>query len=155
MSVLAVADAPSQQTATLLGGRRVLGHQVRSALEAHELLLHGLPSEALLHLLDSFQVLHRTEALGTAVGISLRTVQRRKDMPAKPLNQDQSARTWKFAEILARASATLGSQREAEHWLERPALALDGHRPRDLLATPAGVQLVEDLLQRLEYGVYT
>ena len=48
----------------------------------------------------------------------------------------------------------LGSQEEAEKWLERPAIGLNQRRPIDLLATPAGVEIVEDFLQRLEYGVY-
>ena len=39
-------------------------------------------------------------------------------------------------------------------YIARPAMGLDGHRPLDLLATPAGVELVEDFLERLEYGVY-
>jgi putative toxin-antitoxin system antitoxin component (TIGR02293 family) len=74
--------------------------------------------------------------------------------PARPLSLEQSGRTWKFAEILARATAVFGSQQEAEQWLERPAIGLDQRRPLDLLATQAGVRLVEDFLQRLEYGVY-
>jgi putative toxin-antitoxin system antitoxin component (TIGR02293 family) len=49
----------------------------------------------------------------------------------------------------------LGSQEEAEKWLERPAIGLDQERPIDLLTTPAGVKLVEDYLGRLEYDVYT
>jgi putative toxin-antitoxin system antitoxin component (TIGR02293 family) len=41
---------------------------------------------------------------------------------------------------------------EAEQWLERPAIGLNQHKPIDLLATPAGVELVEDFLVRLEHG---
>ena len=119
------------------------------------MLLEGLPGAALTHLVDGFLVLHRTESLEQAVGISLRTFQRHKDVPRRPLSVEQSGRTWKFAEILARATAVLGSQEEAEQWLERPATGLDQRRPLDLLATPAGVQIVEDFLRRLEYGVYT
>jgi len=81
-------------------------------------------------------------------------VQRRKVAPGKPLSQEQSGRAWKFAEILARATAVLGSQEEAERWLERPAVGLEQRRPIDLLATQAGVELVEEFLQRLEWGVY-
>ncbi len=84
----------------------------------------------------------------------MRTFQRRKDTPEKRLSPEQSGRTWKFAEILARATTLLGSQEEAEQWLERRAVGLDQRRPIDLLATPAGVQLVEEFLGRLEYGVY-
>ncbi len=144
-----------EQIVALLGGSRVLPHPLSGPLDAHEMLLQGLPGQALTHLVDSLVVLRRTASLEKAVGISLRTFQRRRDAPAKPLSQEQSGRAWKFAEILARATALLGSQEEAEGWLERPAIGLDQRRPIDLLATPAGVQLVENFLQRLEYGVYT
>ncbi|MFH0343200.1 MAG: antitoxin Xre/MbcA/ParS toxin-binding domain-containing protein [Chromatiales bacterium] len=36
-----------------------------------------------------------------------------------------------------------------------PAMALDQRRPIELLSSPAGVEMVEQLLGRLEYGVYT
>ena len=68
---------------------------------------------------------------------------------------EQSGRTWKLAEILAKATAVLGSKEDAEQWLEKPAIGLDQRKPMDLLATPAGVEMVEDYLGRLEYGVYT
>lgn len=76
------------------------------------------------------------------------------ETPASPLNPEQSGRTWKFAENLAKAIAVLGSQDEAEQWLVRPAMGLEQRRPIDLLATPAGVKLVEEFLERLDYGVY-
>ena len=34
----------------------------------------------------------------------------------------------------------------ASEWFTRPAPALDGHKPNDLLATDAGPQEIEDLL---------
>jgi putative toxin-antitoxin system antitoxin component (TIGR02293 family) len=77
------------------------------------------------------------------------------DAPEKPLSVEQSGRAWKFAEILGRATELLGSQAEAEAWLERPAMALDQRKPIDLLSTPAGVEAIEEHLTRLEYGVYT
>ena len=33
-------------------------------------------------------------------------------------------------------------------------MGLNQRKPIDVLATPAGVELVEDFLVRLEYGVY-
>jgi putative toxin-antitoxin system antitoxin component (TIGR02293 family) len=59
-----------------------------------------------------------------------------------------------LATISAKATAVLGPA-EAELWLKRPAIGLDQRRPIDLSATPAGVKIVEDFLERLEYGVYT
>ncbi|MCY1744996.1 MULTISPECIES: antitoxin Xre/MbcA/ParS toxin-binding domain-containing protein [Ensifer] len=143
-----------QKVAALLGGTRILSRRLTSALDAHELLLHGLPTSAVDHLVGQLVFIGKTESLEKAVGMSLRTWQRRKDAPSKPLSQEQSGRAWKFAEILAKATDVFGTQAEAEQWLERPAIGLDQHRPIDLLGTPAGVELVEDYLERLEYGVY-
>ncbi|MBR0689885.1 DUF2384 domain-containing protein [Bradyrhizobium manausense] len=142
-----------QKVADLLGGPRILSRRITSALDAHELLLDGLPGSALTYFV-SHLIFIQTDSLGKAFGMSLRTFQRRKDAPDKPLSQEQSGRTWKFAEILVKATDLFGSQEEAEQWLERPAIGLDRRRPIDLLATPAGVELVEQCLTRLAYGVY-
>ncbi len=143
-----------QQVVKLLGGRQVLRHQPKDILAAHELLQQGLPGRSAVHLLDTLIVLKIPESAEKGLGMSLRTFQRHKDRPDQVLSQDQSGRTWKFAEILAKATAVFGSQERAEQWLEKPATGLNRRRPIDLLSTPAGVELVEDFLERLEYGVY-
>ncbi|WP_309606557.1 antitoxin Xre/MbcA/ParS toxin-binding domain-containing protein [Phenylobacterium sp.] len=144
-----------QGAVELLGGWRVLHRVLLGPLDAHELISDGLPAEALSFLIENLSVLRDDASIEKATGMSVRTYQRRKEASAKPLNAEQSGRTWKFAEILARATAILGSQQDAEHWFEQPAIGLDQRRPIDLLTTPAGVRLVEDFLQRVEYGVYT
>ena len=139
----------------LLGGEKAIRRRVHSRLDAHELILAGLPADALTHLVKRVGLLNRPSALDKAIGISLRTYQRRKQGDRKPLNPEQSGRAWKFAEILARASEVFGSQARAEAWLGEPVLGLDRRRPLDLIATPAGVELVEDHLGRIAHGVYT
>ena len=152
----APADAPDLKLVVdILGGPSILKWKLKGPLDAHELLLRGLPGAAWIHLVDSLALLHDPVSLEKAVGISLRTFQRRKADPTKLLSPEQSGRAWKFAEILAKATAVLGSRTEAEQWLERPAIGLDQRRPIDLLATTAGVEIVENHLERIEYGVYT
>ena len=145
---------PIQETSDLLGGSQILGSQIKSELDAHELLRRGLPRAALSKLVDNLHVIQVDEAT-VAMGMSLRTLQRHKNTLLEHLDVQQSGRTWKFAEILAKATRVLGSQDEAELWLKSPAIGLDRKRPIDLLTTPAGVKLVEDYLERLEYDVYT
>jgi putative toxin-antitoxin system antitoxin component (TIGR02293 family) len=93
------------------------------------------------------------------VGMSQRNFQRRKEAaekdPAASLTVDEGSRLWKFTELLAQATQTLGSQEAAEKWLNSPQIGLDGKLPVDLLTTIPGAELVEDLLMRMEYGVYT
>ena len=149
------ADAPAfKLVADILGGPKVLKWRLKGPLDAHEMLLRGLPGAALTHLVDNLVLLHDPVLLEKAVGISWRTFQRRKANPARLLSGEQSGRTWKFAEILAKATAVLGSRTEAERWLDRPAIGLDHRRPIDLLATTAGVEIVENHLERIEHGVY-
>jgi len=150
-------DSDISRTVKLLGGRKTLRRQVRNRLEAHDLLQKGLPGHALQHLVNDVALLHAPHhgSLEKAIGISVRTWQRRQEAPDRLLSAEQSGRTWKFAEILGRAIELFGVQAEAEKWLDRPALALDGRKPIDLLSTPAGVESVEDHQTRLENGVYT
>ena len=142
-----------RDVAKLFGGPKLLGHRVNNALDAHDMLLEGLPERALSHFVDRLVVIE-WDQFKKVVGMSRRTYQRRKGTPEKPLRQEQSERTWKFAEILAKASLLLGFQEDGEHWLESPAMGLNGERPIDLLATRAGAEIVENFLDQLEYGVY-
>jgi putative toxin-antitoxin system antitoxin component (TIGR02293 family) len=148
-------NADIEHVGRLLGGARVLRHRLAHQLDVHEFLDEGLPRAALTHLYERFRLLRRQEIFERALGMSLRTFQRLKLAPRKPLSREQSGRTWQLAEILAKAIDVFGSQDDAEAWLDRPAIALEQRRPVDLLATPPGVRLVEDLLGRIEYGVYT
>jgi putative toxin-antitoxin system antitoxin component (TIGR02293 family) len=142
------------RVASFLGGPAILKKPVNDQIDAHKLILEGIPASALLVLAGHLRDLQKTGAFEKALGMSLRTFQRRKDDPTKLLSTEQSSRAWKFAEILAKATEVFGSQEEAERWLERPAMGLDGHRPVDLMATSAGTELVETFLEQLEHGVY-
>ncbi len=140
--------------ASLLGAPSTFRKVPQSPLEAHEMLLNGLPSKALLHLVENLAFLRWDDSFAKAIGMSHRAYQRHASAGAKLLSPEQSGRTWKLAEVLAKATSIFGSMHEAEQWLERPAIGLNQHKPIDLLATPAGVELVEDFLVRLEHGIY-
>ena len=140
----------------LLGGAGTFARPVITSLDAHDLLSQGLPARALTHLVEEVTLLRGAgDAMERAIGISVRTFQRRKkDETDVRLSPEQSGRAWKFAEILSRAADLLGSQAAAEAWMTAPAIGLDQRRPIDLLGTPAGVEAIEDYLTRMDYGVY-
>ncbi|MDO8912644.1 MAG: DUF2384 domain-containing protein [Phenylobacterium sp.] len=142
------------RVSALLGGRDILRRDVDGPLDAHELLQAGLPARALTHLVDHVRLLRSPDQFEKAVGMSQRTLQRRREELHRPLNPEQGGRTWKFAEVLAKATAVFGSQLEAEQWLQHPAMGLNQRKPLDLLSTAAGIEAVEEHLGRLEYGVY-
>src|SRR6188474_2373853 len=103
-SRLLVEDVPAEDDTVksvvkLLGGKRVLRKTVATPLDAHDLILNGLPSAALLHLADTIVGLQVEQVLRRAIGVSIRTLQRRKENP-QPLSEEQGGRTWNFAEVL-------------------------------------------------------
>ena len=147
-------DPIIEKVITYLGGFKVVKKHVRSASDVHDLIVKGLPSEAVMHVVAKSRNLDQ-DKVGRALGMSTRTIQRRKDQAAKPLSAEQGDRTWKFSELMVRATALLGSQAEAERWFDTPALGLDQRRPIDLMGSSVGAALVGDLLGRMEYGVYT
>lgn len=145
----------TQNVADLLGGKTVLRRNLTSPLEAHEAVAVGLPSGAIVHLTKSLGSVVANTAFDAAIGMSVRTLQRRKAAAEKPLTADQGGKAWRFAEILLQATRVFGSQAEAEAWMQKPATALDRKTPLELMATVPGAEMVETLLERLEYGVYT
>lgn len=146
---------PSQFTVIIsyLGGSKVFKHDLVDRFAVHKFLSQGLPRRALTTFVSNvhFDVDLTLNVLGT----SRRTLQRYAESENALLDVESSGRLWKFAEIVAKAKEVFGSQEEGERWLATPAIALNGERPLDLLTTPAGREEVEQLLERVAYGVYT
>jgi putative toxin-antitoxin system antitoxin component (TIGR02293 family) len=139
----------------LFGGPNALKRRVSNPIEAHEMILQGIPGQALEKLISHLIVIEANEAFGTALGMSERTFQRHKADRSRTLSTEQSSRAWNFARILTKATSVFGTQEEAEKWMIEPAMGLNRWRPIDLLATAAGSELVEQFLERIDYGVYT
>jgi len=66
----------------------------------------------------------------------------------------QSQKVCHLARIFALAEEVFSNDRVAQNWLKRPNRALGGAIPFELLDTDAGTQQVEEVLKRIEYGVY-
>lgn len=139
----------------VLGGATALGGSIpKNRLEVHAALTEGLPNKAAVHLVEGLYRLPENDALNV-IGFAPRSWQRHKRNARGHLNAERSSRAWKFAEILTKATKVFGSQEQAERWLDQPAIGLNRQRPVDLLRTQTGTELVEEFLERLEYGVYT
>ena len=147
------ADPAIDRVVAYLGGAKVIRMQPRTAAEVHDLIVKGLPGETIAHVVERTQHLNQ-QKVATALGISARTIQRRRAGSAK-LSPEQGDKAWTFSELMVRATEVLGGEREAERWFDTPAMALGQRRPIDLLGSSVGAALVGDLLGRMEYGVYT
>ena len=147
-------DPMIRRVISYMGGSKTIKSKVRTSAEVHDLIVKGLPGETLIYVASHARYLDH-EKVSRALGVSSRTIQRRKERSPKPLSPEQGDRAWKFSELMVRAVSLLGSEEAAEKWFDTPAIALDRRRPIDLLGTSVGAGVVGELLGRLEHGVYT
>lgn len=92
--------------------------------------------------------------MSKTIGTSLRTIVRLQK-ERKPLNPLWSDRLYRLARVAARAETVFENSQTATNWLKRPNRALLNRAPVDLLDTDAGTEQVVELLDRIEYGVYS
>src|SRR5437870_13573545 len=86
-----------QQVVRLLGGDRIVRRRLNTPLDVHEVLVRGLLGTALLNLMKNLVVVHSAASLEQAIGMSVRTIQRRKKRAhAIPPRQAPCGLTWKF-----------------------------------------------------------
>lgn len=71
------------------------------------------------------------------------------------MSSDRLLRPADFPALFAKAEQVFGGRKQAKHWFARRAKGLDGQRPRDLLQSSEGREILTDFLTRLEYCVYT
>jgi putative toxin-antitoxin system antitoxin component (TIGR02293 family) len=93
------------------------------------------------------------ERLGPLLGISKATLHRR--MAGGRLRSTESDRVVRFALLMGKAVEVLESEESARQWLTSPQFGLGGAVPLDYARTEVGAREVEDLLGRIEYGVYS
>lgn len=136
-----------------LGGTKQLGRRVRDPLDMADLIEAGLPRAAMQHLRERL-ALTETE-LAAALGVSSKTLQRQNSRGDTHLTAPQGDRVYRLARIAALAAEVLEDTERAREWLHQPQRGLGSRIPLDLIRTEAGAREVEDLLGRIEYGVFS
>ena len=98
----------------------------------------------------------RRRASGTQFSlenIATRTLSRRKTEGR--FQTDESERLFRIAALYDRAVEVLGGRDRASAWFKGPKKALGGKTPLQYADTEPGAREVENLLGRLEYGVFS
>ncbi|OLC17191.1 MAG: hypothetical protein AUH29_02810 [Candidatus Rokubacteria bacterium 13_1_40CM_69_27] len=134
-----------------LGGKSVLRERTRTYEAIIDRVRAGLPYAALEAVATRFEI--PQEALVRVLALPLRTLARRKK--ERRLRADESDRLLRLSRVGALAEEILGTREKAAAWLRAPNRVLGGPSPLDCLDTDLGAQKVEQLLHRIEYGVYS
>jgi putative toxin-antitoxin system antitoxin component (TIGR02293 family) len=122
------------------------------ANDSIEVVRRGLSIESFKRVANYYQL--SDAQMSKVVGTSVRTIVRLQKED-KPLNAAWSDRLYRLARVAAQAQDVFESADTATSWLKRPNRGLNGYAPIDLLDTDAGTEHVVELLDRIEYGVYS
>jgi putative toxin-antitoxin system antitoxin component (TIGR02293 family) len=136
----------------ILGGRKVLGRSIKNPDDLKHLIRKGLPAGSVSALAGKLHVAN--SVLSRKLGIPQRTLTRRLS-EALLLTPAESDRTVRMARVYANAVEMIGDEEKAISWLSTPNRALGGESPLDQLDTDTGARVVEDILGRIAYGVYS
>lgn len=142
-------DTYSTHLSALLTGQR---RRVREPTQWHERILEGLPVAAMESVKGRAAL---TDAeMARLLGVGEATLRRARASGAA-LDPATSDRLFRLSRVIAVALEVLGNEQNAMSWLRRSQPGLGGEVPLDRLVTHAGVDEVETLLRRIDYGVYT
>src|SRR5260370_24709065 len=136
----------------VLGGNKTFRRPIRACEDLAEQVRSGLPASTVT-LLASALSLQRA-LVAARLNIPPRTLSRRLATKSR-LTHEESDRTLRMARVIALAQEVLGTEEKASHWLSSPNRALGGRKPFDQLDTEVGVRSVEEILQRIAYGMYS
>ena len=130
----------------------LIGIKASDRMELSEKVQVGFPFKAFISLTKSMEVTNRQ--LAELVQISDRTlIRRRKD---GILKSDESERLLRFARIFTLTINLFeGDSSAAKNWLSSRNRALGDESPLEASKTEEGSREVENLITRLEHGVFS
>lgn len=121
-------------------------------LQIVDIIRRGFPVDSARRVAEYYGI---TDAqVATLLGASERTLSRRRKED-KPLDATESDRLYRLARIGVRTLEVFENDETSRKWLKRPNRALGGAVPLEMLDTDAGTEQVDELLTRIEYGVYS
>jgi putative toxin-antitoxin system antitoxin component (TIGR02293 family) len=142
----------TELVAEILGGAKVLGGRVKSSEDWMDIIEAGLPAAAMEALKERVGL--DDPSMATTLGISIRTLARVRASQGL-LDSVVSDRLYRLARLVAIARVVLEYDDRAVQWLTQPQPGLGNRRPIDMAKSEPGAREVENLLIRIEHGVYS
>jgi putative toxin-antitoxin system antitoxin component (TIGR02293 family) len=145
-------SATPNTVSALLGGKKVVKHNLSTPLDFIQTVENGLPSSSLKVIQKSLDL--SIPQLGHLLGLSPRTIARllKSDIKLSPAITES---VLQIAEVYSKGIDLFESPKKLQEWLRTPNSAMDGVKPIDLMMYSYGIDLVKTVLGRIEWGVHS
>ena len=138
----------AENIAEVMGGASILGDHVRSMRDLEKTICRGLPKQALRITVERIYT-----SAGDARRAMFRIVPEATFKRRVRLSPAEGERTERLARVIAAAEHVWNDQPDAREWLTKPHPELGERAPLEAAMTELGARQVEELLERLFYGI--
>lgn len=135
-----------------LGGAQRLQGPIRSDFDVIDAGAAGL-TKASVDELAAHLGLTRKAMAEDILDVSVKTLERRR--PGEKLDKKISSHALEIARVMEHAFEVFEDEERVRLWLNRENRALKGRKPIALFDTLTGINLVNNILTRIEEGVYS
>lgn len=137
-----------EKIADVMGGATILGSRIRSIRDLERTVSRGIPKRALRITVERVYA-----SAGEVRRVMSRVVPEATFKRRIRLSHAESERTERLARVIAAAENVWNDKADAREWLTKSHLELGRRAPIDLAMTELGARQVEELLDRLFYGI--
>lgn len=144
-------ESPNRITWMLLGGESFQLQEPASAYDYVAASNKGITKQSVINLAGVMEI-PLTDMAGL-LNISYKTLGRKRNTDL--LDSLVSSLSIEIAQTIAHGLVLFEDRGKLNRWLQKENRALRGKKPIELLNTPTGIKLVNQVLHRIEEGVYT
>ncbi|HYK54199.1 MAG TPA: antitoxin Xre/MbcA/ParS toxin-binding domain-containing protein [Candidatus Eremiobacteraceae bacterium] len=135
----------------MLGGPDILKARINGDADLEAAVTTGFPTAAVRALAERTR--SSLSFLQDVTGLDKNTFRRRERSKSR-LRAEESDRLARVARIAALATEAMGAD-DGVAWLHEPNRSLGDRIPMEMLHTEIGARQVEDVLMRIQHGVYS
>ena len=144
-------ESPDMLAWLVLGGEEFMAVRPASVIDYYTAGAKGIPKLSVTNLATVLAVPMKDMAL--LLNLSYKTLGRKKESDI--MDSISSSLSIEIAYTIAKGLSVFEDAEKLNRWLHKENRALMGRQPFNLLHTPTGIKLVNQVLGRIEDGVYT
>ena len=136
----------------LLGGKDLIHMKLNSVFDLIELSNQGL-TKASVEALISHMGMTKKNFAEDILNFSVKTLERKKS--DDKLDKYASSHVIEVAKVVKHAYEVFEDEAKVQRWLNAPNSALNQMKPIELFYLPTGLAMVDNILGRIEEGIYS
>jgi putative toxin-antitoxin system antitoxin component (TIGR02293 family) len=142
----------SHEITRWLGGAQLIPSSIKSDFDIINAGSEGI-SKSSVDALANYLGISRKSMAEDIFDLSVKTLERKA--PADKMDKRTSSHALEIAKVMQHAFEVFEDEEKLKRWLNKEHRALNGMKPVALFDTMTGLNMVNDILGRIEEGVYS